>query len=219
MKYGLNQWARISSLLTRKSAKQCKARWYEWLDPAIRKTEWTREEDEKLLHLAKLMPTQWRTIAPIVGRTPAQCLERYEKLLDMAAGKESYDPTDDPRRLRPGEIDPNPESKPARPDPIDMDEDEKEMLSEARARLANTKGKKAKRKARERQLEEARRLATLQKKRELKVRVCDGSVACCWVVGRQDLVICVGWENVFRKMGCNRQNESSSQAEMRVPLV
>ena len=37
---------------------------------------------------------------------------------------------DDPRRLRPGEIDPNPESKPARPDPVDMDEDEKEMLSE-----------------------------------------------------------------------------------------
>lgn len=42
------------------------------------------------------------------------------------------------------------------------------MLSEARARLANTQGKKAKRKARERQLEEARRLAALQKKRELK---------------------------------------------------
>jgi pre-mRNA-splicing factor CDC5/CEF1 len=45
---------------------------------------------------------------------------------------------------------------------------EKEMLSEARARLANTQGKKAKRKARERQLEEARRLAMLQKRRELK---------------------------------------------------
>lgn len=30
------------------------------------------------------------------------------------------------------------------------------MLSEARARLANTQGKKAKRKAREKQLEEAR---------------------------------------------------------------
>lgn len=27
MKYGLNQWSRISSLLVRKSAKQCKARW------------------------------------------------------------------------------------------------------------------------------------------------------------------------------------------------
>eukprot|EP00227_Mantoniella_beaufortii_P014173 CAMPEP_0197595674 /NCGR_PEP_ID=MMETSP1326-20131121/23444_1 /TAXON_ID=1155430 /ORGANISM="Genus nov. species nov., Strain RCC2288" /LENGTH=801 /DNA_ID=CAMNT_0043162063 /DNA_START=186 /DNA_END=2591 /DNA_ORIENTATION=- len=169
MKYGKNQWARISSLLVRKSSKQCKARWYEWLDPSIKKTEWTREEDEKLLHLAKLMPTQWRTIAPIVGRTPAQSLERYEKLLDAACQRdEDYDPGDDPRRLRPGEIDPNPESKPARPDPVDMDEDEKEMLSEARARLANTKGKKAKRKAREKQLEEARRLASLQKRRELK---------------------------------------------------
>ena len=30
---------------------------------------------------------------------------------------------DDPRKLRPGEIDPSPETKPARPDPVDMDED------------------------------------------------------------------------------------------------
>jgi len=69
MKYGKNQWSRVASLLNRKSAKQCKARWYEWLDPSIRKVEWTREEEEKLLHLAKLYPSQWRTIAPIVGRT------------------------------------------------------------------------------------------------------------------------------------------------------
>ena len=75
---------------------------YEWLDPSIKKvcsahyyfintiikyywphlqTEWSREEEEKLLHLAKLMPCQWRTIAPIIGRTPAQCLEHYEMLL------------------------------------------------------------------------------------------------------------------------------------------
>eukprot|EP01027_Heterolobosea_sp_BB2_P010039 GEZU01014776.1.p1 GENE.GEZU01014776.1~~GEZU01014776.1.p1 ORF type:complete len:798 (-),score=239.01 GEZU01014776.1:108-2501(-) len=169
MKYGKNQWSRIASLLNRKSAKQCKARWYEWLDPSIKKTEWTREEEEKLLHLAKLFPTQWKTIAPIVGRTASQCLEHYEKLLDQAQEKTGeFDPSQDPRRLRPGEIDPNPETKPARPDAVDMDEDEKEMLSEARARLANTKGKKAKRKAREKQLEEARRLAALQKRRELK---------------------------------------------------
>ncbi|KAK7536154.1 pre-mRNA splicing factor component-domain-containing protein [Phyllosticta citribraziliensis] len=181
-KYGLNQWARVSSLLARKTPKQCKARWSEWLDPSIRKVEWSKEEDEKLLHLAKLMPTQWRTIAPIVGRTATQCLERYQKLLDEAEAKENDDlglggpdggetaapSADDVRRLRPGEVDPDPESKPARPDTIDLDEDEKEMLSEARARLANTQGKKAKRKARERQLEESRRLAVLQKRRELK---------------------------------------------------
>ncbi|TWU76467.1 Pre-mRNA-splicing factor cef1 [Metarhizium rileyi] len=181
-KYGLNQWARVSSLLARKTPKQCKARWNEWLDPSIKKIEWSKEEDEKLLHLAKIMPTQWRTIAPIVGRTANQCLERYQKLLDEAEARESSSlglmgpdggetqapSADDVRRLRPGELDPDPESKPARPDTIDLDEDEKEMLSEARARLANTKGKKAKRKARERQQEESRRIATLQKRRELK---------------------------------------------------
>jgi len=93
-------------------------------------------EDEKLLHLAKLMPTQWRTIAPIVGRTATQCLERYQKLLDEAeaqendelglagpGGPEAGPSADDVRRLRPGEVDPDPETKPARPDPIDMDED------------------------------------------------------------------------------------------------
>ncbi|KAF2084483.1 hypothetical protein K490DRAFT_68792 [Saccharata proteae CBS 121410] len=181
-KYGLNQWARVSSLLARKTPKQCKARWSEWLDPSIRKIEWSKEEDEKLLHLAKLMPTQWRTIAPIVGRTATQCLERYQKLLDEAEAREHDElglggpeggetaapSADDVRKLRPGELDPDPESKPARPDTIDLDEDEKEMLSEARARLANTQGKKAKRKARERQLDESRRLAVLQKRRELK---------------------------------------------------
>ncbi len=171
MKYGKMQWARVASLLARKSAKQCKARWYEWLDPSIKKTDWTQEEEEKLLHLAKLMPNQWRTIAPIVGRTASQCLEHYERLLDQAQAQVTgveAGLTSDARKLKPGEIDPTPEAKPARPDPVDMDEDEKEMLQEARARLANTRGKKAKRKAREKQLEEAQRLATLQKRRELK---------------------------------------------------
>ena len=42
--------------------------------------------------------------------------------------------------LRASDFEPHAESKPARPDPEHMDHDEKEMLSEARARLANTKG-------------------------------------------------------------------------------
>lgn len=167
MKYGLNNWSRVSSLLVRKTAKQCKGRWYEWLDPSVKKTEWTKDEDEKLLHLAKCFPCQWRTIAPVVGRTANQCLERYERLLDIAQGRDP-EAADDPRKLKPGEVDPHPHTKPARADAIDMDEDEKEMLTEARARLANTRGKKAKRKAREKQLGEARRLAQLQKSRELK---------------------------------------------------
>jgi len=179
-KYGKQQWARVASLLNKKTAKQAKARWHEWLDPAIRKTEWSRQEEEKLLHLAKLMPAQWKTIAPLVGRTATQCQEHYEYLLDQAAASSTAvatggdeHPDDDIRKrqattLRPGQIDSHPESRPAKPDPIDMQEDDLEMLQEARARLANTQGKKAKRKQRERILAQAKRLADLQKRRELK---------------------------------------------------
>ena len=81
----------------------------------------------------------------MMDRTAFQCCERYEKLLDLASredGDESDD-EDDPRLLRSGEIDPHPESRPARPDPIDMDDDEKDM-------------------------ELARRLASNQKRRELR---------------------------------------------------
>jgi len=167
MKYGLNQWPRISSLLVRKSSKQCKERWYNWLDPKLKKTEWTKEEDEQLITLVKMFPCQWKTIAPFLGRSAHMCIEHFQELLDKAENRQ-VDPNNDPRKLRPGEIDPNPETKPARPDPIDLDEDMKETLNEARARVANTRGKKAKRKIREKQLEEARKLATLQKKRELR---------------------------------------------------
>ena len=86
------------------------------------------------------MPTQWRTIAPIVGHTATQCLEHYQKLLDEAEAKENEElglvgpsdtgpSVDDVQKLRPGEIDPDPETKPARPDPIDMDEDGMHFLS------------------------------------------------------------------------------------------
>lgn len=54
--------------------------------------------------------------APVV--TYIQCVFR-----DKAAQRDNEEETaDDPRKLKPGEIDPNPETKPARPDPIDMDE-------------------------------------------------------------------------------------------------
>lgn len=177
-KYGLNQWSRVASLLTKKNAKQAKARWNEWINPTINKTEWTRDEDEKLLNLVKLLPNQWRSIAPIMGRTATHCVERYQKLL------EDHDDDDDNTNDlgltgsgieslpaaggKVGDLNINPESKPAQPDAENLEDDDREMLFEARARLANTKGKKAKRRDRERMLEETKRISLLQKRRELK---------------------------------------------------
>lgn len=171
-KYGLTQWARVASLLPKKTAKQAKARWNEYLNPTINRRDWSKEEDEKLLGLAKLLPHQWRSIAPIIGRTATQCVERYQQLLE-AAIKNDDDNEDDLKLTGPG-IETLPalgnafESLPSRPDLEEMDEDEQEMLSEAKARLANTQGKKAKRKDRERMLNESKRISLLQKRRELK---------------------------------------------------
>jgi pre-mRNA-splicing factor CDC5/CEF1 len=62
-------------------------------------------------------------------------LERYQKLLDDAEVKDNEglglgagenldgQPAADVRGLRPGEIDTDPETRAARPDPIDMDDD------------------------------------------------------------------------------------------------
>ena len=184
-KYGIYQWERISSLLPKKSAKQVKARWVEYLSPLLNKTDWTKEEDEKLLNLHRIFPNQWRSISNILNRTAVQCVERYQKLIDEAAGVKPGDDEDhlglsgpgietlpavgaSSSGLAVGEMNLNPESKPARPDDEDLPDDEREMLAEAKARLGNIQGKKAKRKARERMLEESKRIALLQKRRELK---------------------------------------------------
>lgn len=54
-KYGLNQWVCVLLFLVWKILKQCKVRWNEWFDFSIKKIEWSKEEDEKLLYLVKLM--------------------------------------------------------------------------------------------------------------------------------------------------------------------
>lgn len=171
-KYGLTQWLRCSSLLNRKTAKQCKSRWLNWLSPRVNKSEWSAKEDEKLLSLAKILPNQWQTIAPIIGRTPNQCVERYQRLLDDVNFEEAQVSAATTDKTQAALLKVNSQAMPeliaARPDALEMDDEEREMISEARARLANTQGQKAKRKNRERMLAQSRRVALLQKRRELK---------------------------------------------------
>ncbi|TID29684.1 hypothetical protein CANINC_001804 [Pichia inconspicua] len=186
-KYGLNQWSRVSSLLTRKNATQCKLRWQEWLDPRIKKHDWSVDEDKQLLNLAILRPNQWSSIALILNRTANQCIERYQELLtDHTSLENMLDPNDKTltsKLLLTGNIENaglnkstshlestgvNHESMPSRPDDAELNEDEREMIMEAKARLANTQGKKAKRKAREKILEESKHIAELLRRRELK---------------------------------------------------
>ncbi|CEP60187.1 Cef1p LALA0_S01e04984g [Lachancea lanzarotensis] len=164
-KYGTHQWSKIASLLQKKTARQCELRWTEYLNPSLDFTPFSKEEDAKLLENVRRLPNQWRTISDAMGRTPQVCIDRYNVLLE---GTDSEVKLGSSLDLEAGDIDLHAESRPARPDPLDLESMDKEMLAEARARLLNTQGKKATRKIRERMLEESKRVAQLQKRRELK---------------------------------------------------
>lgn len=160
-KYGTHQWSKVASLLQNKSARQCQIRWDEYLNPRLNFGEFSRPEDARLLELARRLPNQWRTIADAMGRTAQVCIDRYNQLLE---GDSEFGVSSSLQLQYPN----NAETQAAKPDGIELEDEEREMLAEARARLVNTKGKKATRKVRERMLEESKRIAQLQNRRELK---------------------------------------------------
>ncbi|KAL0012297.1 hypothetical protein SO802_007405 [Lithocarpus litseifolius] len=96
MKYGKNQWARISSHLVCKSAKQCKARWYEWLDPSIKKEQVTRLPESETSPMTQFILWVWsgsrnsdnlrpvlkpRRNNPLTVTFKVPCSKRYISLL------------------------------------------------------------------------------------------------------------------------------------------
>ena len=170
-KYGTHAWSKVASLLQKKNARQCQSRWNEFLNPALNFTPFDVKEDEKLLDLAKRIPNQWITIAEIMGRPAQTCIDRYNILLSVDKDKDGLE-----TQMQVGEINPNNESLPAKEDKKELEDEEREMLAEARARLLNTQGKKATRKIRERMLEESKRIAFLQKRRELKQAGVDSKI-------------------------------------------
>ena len=49
LNHGTKRWSLIAAQLTGRTGKQCRERWHNQLDPAIKKDNWTQEEDRTLL--------------------------------------------------------------------------------------------------------------------------------------------------------------------------
>lgn len=69
-KYGTRHWTIIGTKLPGRNGKQCRERWHNQLDPAIRKDPWTEEEERLLKEAHQKFGNKWAEIAKMLpGRT------------------------------------------------------------------------------------------------------------------------------------------------------
>ena len=67
---GAQKWSYISSFLPGRLGKQCRERWYNHLNPEVRKTAWSKEEEWVLFLLHRKYGNSWSTFnKKIPGRT------------------------------------------------------------------------------------------------------------------------------------------------------
>ncbi|EOA12425.1 hypothetical protein CARUB_v10028160mg [Capsella rubella] len=75
---GIIKWASIAKNLKGRTGKQCRERWHNHLRPGIKKTAWTKEEDQILVAVHKVVGTKWYSISQhLPGRTENNIKNRW----------------------------------------------------------------------------------------------------------------------------------------------
>lgn len=76
--HGTGNWSLIGSLLPRRSGKQCRERYINNLDPTLKKTQWTPEEDEIILSMHQKIGKRWAEISrSLPGRSDNSVKNRW----------------------------------------------------------------------------------------------------------------------------------------------
>ncbi|KAL2151681.1 hypothetical protein VTH82DRAFT_6779 [Thermothelomyces myriococcoides] len=80
-KYG-TQWSLVAQAVGSRNSEQCSSHWAQVLDPSINYCDWSREEDEALLHAVLTHGTNWTKIAAthVPRRTTLALKNRYSSL-------------------------------------------------------------------------------------------------------------------------------------------
>ncbi|XP_043699471.1 uncharacterized protein LOC122650175 [Telopea speciosissima] len=65
-RYGCKKWSVIAKSLPGRIGKQCRERWHNHLNPAIKKDAWTKEEDLALIRAHQIYGNKWAEIARLL---------------------------------------------------------------------------------------------------------------------------------------------------------
>ncbi|PPD99168.1 hypothetical protein GOBAR_DD03812 [Gossypium barbadense] len=88
--HGTQNWAIIASKFKDKTTRQCRRRWYTYLNSDFKKGGWSPEEDMLLCEAQKIFGNRWTEIAKVVsGRTDNAVKNRFSTLCKKRAKYEA----------------------------------------------------------------------------------------------------------------------------------